>query len=110
MCIDSIVYRQHYTWKEWKKAKWARRAMLLARLSDVLEGKRSWRAKEPHGIMPHSNSLLAMGAATWLMNAVRICGSFRRIPIARCSISAFCPVGGILSLTFLPHEWGRWYC
>jgi hypothetical protein len=29
--------------------------------------------------MPHSNRLLAMGAATRLRNSVRICGSFRSI-------------------------------
>src|SRR5258705_12951268 len=28
----------------------------------------------PHGIMPHSNILVAIGAATLLMNALSICG------------------------------------
>ena len=43
--------------------------------------------------MPHSNILLAMGAATLLMNAERICGSPFNISTAFCSIgdSGFLP-------------------
>ena len=45
-----------------------------------------------HGIMPHSNILLAMGAATLLMNAERICGSDFNISRASCSI---CGLGAL---------------
>jgi hypothetical protein len=42
-------------------------------------------ARDDHGIMPHSNSLLAMGAATRSMNMARICASLRRNRIASSS-------------------------
>src|SRR5271156_2050287 len=44
------------------------------------------------GIMPHSNILLATGAATLSMNIWRICGSLRRKFTASCSRCDFdCP-------------------
>src|SRR5882762_3837064 len=42
-----------------------------------------------HGIIPHSNILLAMGAATLLIKAERICGSDFNIWRASCSICGF---------------------
>ena len=45
-----------------------------------------------HGIMPHSNILLAMGAATLLIKAERICGSDFNIWRASCSI---CGLGAL---------------
>jgi hypothetical protein len=50
-----------------------------------------WKIKFAHrhyGIIPHSNILLAMGAATLLMNTARICGSAFNIS------NAFCSTGG----------------
>ena len=46
-----------------------------------------------HGIMPHSNILLAIGAATLLIKAERICASDFNISNALCSIgdSGFLP-------------------
>jgi hypothetical protein len=42
-----------------------------------------------HGIIPHSNILLTIGAASWLMKAMRACGSLRKNCTARCSSSDF---------------------
>src|ERR1700735_3860471 len=45
------------------------------------------------GIIPHSNILLAIGAATLSMNMLRICGSLRRKFTASCSLCDFgCPL------------------
>lgn len=48
----------------------------------------------PQGIRSHANRLFALGAATRLRNAVRLCGSFHRMCRARCAIWALCMVGG----------------
>ena len=48
-----------------------------------------WRTMILHGIIPHSNSLLAMGAAILLMKALRISGSLCSIATARCSSGDF---------------------
>src|SRR5205814_10326822 len=45
-----------------------------------------------HGIIPHSNILLAIGAATLLIKAERICGSDFNIWRASCSI---CGLGAL---------------
>src|ERR1700722_3519952 len=60
-----------------------------------------------HGIIPHSNSLLATGPATLLMNICRICGSLRRKFTASCSR---CPLGCPLSAHNCSHEefWYFW--
>jgi hypothetical protein len=53
-----------------------------------------------YGINPHSNILLAMGAATLLMNTTRICGSLFRNCIAFCS----CGEGGCGGACFFCHN------
>src|SRR5208283_1729406 len=60
-----------------------------------------------YGIMPHSNILLAIGAATLLMNASRICGSPFSNWITFCS----CCVGGAF-WAFFSHSCSQlefWY-
>ena len=46
-------------------------------------------AASVHGMIPHVNILLAIGAATLLMNACCIWGSLRSMEITRCSSSVF---------------------
>src|SRR6266496_6588797 len=62
-----------------------------------------------HGIMPHSNILLAIGAATLLMNAARICGPDFNIWRASCSI---CGLGALSFCALSCHNCSQvddWY-
>src|SRR5262249_28764031 len=78
-----------------------RRLRLLgvrARAKDGAQGEGDGGAGEParslHGIIPHSNILLTMGAETLLKTSARICGSSRSSWTRRCSISGLglpCP-------------------
>src|SRR6266850_2957274 len=62
-----------------------------------------------HGIMPHANILLAIGAATMLMNSALSCGSPRSSWMASCSIAGF---GWPFSYAFSCHNCSQvdcWY-
>src|SRR5262249_62202314 len=59
------------------------------------------------GIMPHSNILLAIGAATRLMNSVLSCRSPRSIWTASCSIAGF---GWSLSFAFSSRNFSQVEC
>src|SRR5262249_46403446 len=79
-----------------EQARWPAHCCAALTLSAAQGDHLAAVLRRPQGIMSHSNSLLAIGAATRLRNSVRICGSFHRICMARCSICAFCTVGGWL--------------
>src|SRR5437868_12809444 len=66
-----------------------------------------WLPSDHYGIMPHSNILLAMGTATLLKNAARICASLCSSCMASCS----CWVGGFF-VSFACHNCSQedvWY-